>query len=284
MRVLLIGANGMLGKDIVQEWRDDELILATSRDADIRNYKEVEPLIARSKPDWIVLTAAFTDVDGSERDPEAAFAVNSAGTENVARLAKQFGAKLLYVSTDYVFDGSGTRPYQPEDPIAPINVYGESKARGEKAVHNNLSDWCIVRTSWLFGASGSSFPEKILRAAETKPELSVVADQVGSPTFTRDLAVAIRALVHADARGIINVTNAGTCSWFEFAKEILRQAGKDSIVVKPIGTAQAARAARRPAYSVLSPDALHALGIQVRHWREALTDYLEELRRSGKLA
>ena len=283
MRVLLIGANGMLGKDIVQEWRDDELILATSRDADIRNYDEVERLIARSKPDWIVLTAAFTDVDGSERDSDAAFAVNYAGTKNVAKLAKQFGAKLLYVSTDYVFDGSGTRPYQPDDPIAPINIYGESKARGEKAVQDHLSDWCIVRTSWLFGASGSSFPEKILRAAETRPELSVVADQVGSPTFTRDLAVAIRTLVHADARGIINVTNSGTCSWFEFAKEILRQAGKDSIAVKPIGTAQAARAARRPAYSVLSPDALHALGIHVRHWREALTDYLEELRRLRKL-
>jgi dTDP-4-dehydrorhamnose reductase len=283
MRVLLIGANGMLGKDVVQEWRDDELIAATSRDADIRKPEEVERLILRTKPEWIVLTAAFTDVDGSERDPDAAFAVNSTGTENVARLAKQFGAKLLYISTDYVFDGSGTRPYQPEDPIAPINVYGESKARGEKAVQGHLKDWCIVRTSWIFGASGSSFPEKILRAAETRPELSVVADQVGSPTFTRDLAVAIRALVHANARSIINVTNAGTCSWFEFAKEILRQAGKGGIVVKPIGTAQAARAAKRPAYSVLSPDALNALGIQVRDWREALTHYLKEMRDLGKL-
>src|SRR5882757_3052861 len=217
MRVLVIGANGMLGRDVVQEWRDDELIPATSRDADIRKPEEVKRLIARFNPEWIVLTAAFTDVDGSERDPDAAFAVNSTGTENVARVAKQFGAKLLYISTDYVFDGSGTRPYQPDDPIAPINVYGESKARGEKAVQDNLENWCIARTSWLFGASGSSFPEKILRAAETKPELSVVADQVGSPTFTRDLASAIRALVHADARGIINVTNSGMCSWFEFA-------------------------------------------------------------------
>jgi len=170
MRVLVIGANGMLGRDVVQEWRDDELIPATSRDADIRKPEEVKRLIARFNPEWIVLTAAFTDVDGSERDPDAAFAVNSTGTENVARVAKQFGAKLLYISTDYVFDGSGTRPYQPDDPIAPINVYGESKARGEKAVQDNLENWCIARTSWLFGASGSSFPEKILRAAETKPE------------------------------------------------------------------------------------------------------------------
>jgi dTDP-4-dehydrorhamnose reductase len=282
MRVLLIGANGMLGKDIVQEWKDDELIPATSRDADIRNYEQVERLITATRPEWIVLTAAYTDVDGSERDPEGAFAVNGKGTENVAVVAEKYGAKVLYISTDYVFDGKGTRPYEPADPIAPINVYGESKARGEQAIQAGLRDWCIVRTSWLFGASGSSFPEKILRAAETRPELSVVSDQVGSPTYTRDLAAAIRGLVHADARGFVNVTNSGTCSWFEFAQEILRQAGKNN-PVKPIDTVQAARAAKRPAYSVLSPTALHALGITVRHWREALPPYLAELRKIGKL-
>jgi len=282
MRVLLIGANGMLGKDIVQEWQDDELIPATSRDADIRNYEQVERLITASRPEWIVLAAAYTDVDGSERDPEAAFAVNGKGTENVAGVAQKYGAKVLYISTDYVFDGQGKRPYEPADPLAPINVYGESKARGEQAIQASLRDWCIVRTSWLFGASGSSFPEKILRAAETRPELSVVSDQVGSPTYTRDLAVAIHGLVHADARGFVNVTNSGTCSWFEFAQEILRQAGKNNPVI-PIDTVQAARAAKRPAYSVLSPAALHTFGITVRHWREALPPYLAELRKMGKL-
>ena len=282
MRVLLIGANGMLGKDIVQEWKDDELIPATSRDADIRDFEQVERLVTATRPEWIVLTAAYTDVDGSERDPEGAFAVNGKGTENVAVVAEKYGAKVLYTSTDYVFDGKGTRPYEPGDPIAPINVYGESKARGEQAIQAGLRDWCIVRTSWLFGASGSSFPEKILRAAETRPELSVVSDQVGSPTYTRDLAAAIRSLVHADARGFVSVTNSGTCSWFEFAKEILHQAGKNN-AVKPIDTVQAARAAKRPAYSVLSPAALHALGITVRHWREALPPYLAELRTNGKL-
>jgi dTDP-4-dehydrorhamnose reductase len=282
MRVLLIGANGMLGKDIVQEWKDDELIPATSRDADIRDFEQVERLVTATRPEWIVLTAAYTDVDGSERDPEGAFAVNGKGTENVAVVAEKYGAKVLYTSTDYVFDGKGTRPYEPADTIAPINVYGASKARGEQAIQAGLRDWCIVRTSWLFGASGSSFPEKILRAAETRPELSVVSDQVGSPTYTRDLAAAIRSLVHADARGFVSVTNSGTCSWFEFAKEILHQAGKNN-AVKPIDTVQAARAAKRPAYSVLSPAALHALGITVRHWREALPPYLAELRTNGKL-
>ena len=282
MRVLLIGANGMLGKDIVQEWTGDELIPATSRDADIRNPEEVERLIAAMRPEWILLTAAYTDVDGSERDPDAAFAVNHKGTENVARSAARYGAKVLYVSTDYVFDGEGTRPYEPDDPLGPIGVYGASKAAGEKAIQEHLQNWCIVRTSWLFGASGQCFPEKILRAAETRPELSVVSDQTGSPTFTRDLARAMQSLVRADARGFISVTNAGTCSWFEFATEILRQAGKQN-PVKPIDTVQAARAAKRPAYSVLSPAALHALGIEVRHWREALPPYLEELRQMGKL-
>jgi dTDP-4-dehydrorhamnose reductase len=282
MRILLIGANGMLGKDIVQEWKDDELIPATLQDADIRSYEQVERLITATRPEWIVLTAAYTDVDGSERDPEAAFAVNGKGTEHVANVAQKYGAKVLYISTDYVFDGQGTRPYEPADPIAPINVYGESKARGEQALQASLRDWCIVRTSWLFGASGSSFPEKILRAAETRPELSVVSDQVGSPTYTRDLAAAIRALVRADARGFVSVTNSGTCSWFEFAQEILRQAGKNNSV-KPIDTVQAARAAKRPAYSVLSSAALHALGITVRHWRDALPPYLAELRKMGKL-
>jgi dTDP-4-dehydrorhamnose reductase len=282
MRVLLIGANGMLGKDVLQEWTGDNLIPATSRDADIRDPEQVEKLIADTRPDGILLTAAYTDVDGSERDPDAAFAVNQKGTENVARSARKYGAKLMYISTDYVFDGSGTRPYEPNDPIGPIGAYGASKAAGEKAIQDNLQDWCIVRTSWLFGASGQSFPEKILRAAETRPELSVVSDQVGSPTFTRDLARAMHSLVHADARGFVSVTNSGMCSWFEFAKEILRQAGKSN-PVKPIDTVQAARAAKRPAYSVLSPAELHALGIKVRHWKEAIPPYLEELRQLGKL-
>lgn len=283
MRVLLIGANGMLGKDLVREWKSDELIPATSQDADIRSYEEVERLITGTRPDWVLLAAAYTDVDGSERDPNAAFAVNASGTENVAKLVGKYGGKLLYMSTDYVFDGRGTRPYEPDDAVAPINVYGESKARGERAVQDHLKEWCIVRTSWLFGAHGASFPEKILRAAETRPELSVVADQVGSPTYTRDLAAAICSLVHADARGMVSITNAGTCSWFEFALEILRQAGKSAIPVKPIDTVQAARAAKRPAYSVLSPAVLHALGIDVRHWHAALADYLDELRQMGKL-
>ncbi|GAC1661095.1 MAG: dTDP-4-dehydrorhamnose reductase [Candidatus Acidiferrum sp.] len=284
MRILIMGATGMLGTDLVQQWTGDEIVPAGSRDADIRDLQQVRSLIARARPDWIVLSAAYTDVDGSERNAEQAFAVNAGGTENVARAAQECGAGVLYVSTDYVFDGTATRPYEPTDPIAPINIYGHSKAEGEKALQLHLEHWCIARTSWLFGASGVCFPMKILKAAETRPELSVVTDQIGSPTFTRDLADAIRALVRAKATGIVNATNAGACSWFDFAREILRQAGKNAVTVLPIDTVRSARAARRPAYSVLSPSSLTAWGITMRPWQKAVGAYLAELARSGSVA
>jgi len=283
MRVLIIGARGMLGTDLLKEWETDELIPASSRDADIRVAEQVHSLLARTRPEWTVLTAAYTDVDGSEGNTENAFAVNASGTENVARAAKKVGSRLFFVSTDYLFDGTSTRPYEPDDPIAPLNVYGQSKAAGEKAIREHHPDWCIARTSWLFGAARACFPEKILRAAEARPELTVVADQVGSPTFTRDLARMIRDLVRMDARGTLNVTNAGSCSWFEFAQETLRQAGRGSVRVSPITTAEARRPARRPSYSVLSPASLNALGLGMRPWRDALRAYLKELREMGNL-
>jgi dTDP-4-dehydrorhamnose reductase len=284
MRVLVLGAGGMLGTDLLQEWKSDELIPARSSDADIRDFSQIESLIGRTRPDWIVLAAAYTDVDGSERNPELARAVNAKGTENVARAAQEQGARLFYISTDYVFDGLAKAPYEPDDPIAPLNVYGRSKAEGEMAVRKLHSNWCIARTSWLFGASGPSFPEKILRASETRSELTVVSDQVGSPTFTRDLAGAIRNLVHMDARGTLNVTNEGSCSWFEFAREILRQAGRNSVRVLPITSAEASRLANRPAYSVLSSRSLQANGLRMRNWSEALEAYLQELRHLGRLS
>jgi dTDP-4-dehydrorhamnose reductase len=284
MRLLVLGARGMLGTDMLQDWRSDEVIAADSKEADIRDLEQVRALVSKARPNWIVLTAAYTDVDGSEKNPDLAFAVNGTGTENVARVASEFSSRLFYVSTDYVFDGSSTRPYETDDPIHPLNVYGASKAAGEKAVESFAREWCIGRTSWLFGASGPSFPEKILRAAETRPELAVVSDQVGSPTFTRDLSAAILQLIHSEARGIVHITNSGTCSWFEFAREVLHQAGHDSIRVLPVTTAEFPRPARRPAYSVLSPTSLSAYGISVRHWEEAVSAYLKDLRLVGKLS
>ena len=266
----------MLGTDLLDEWQSAELIAADSAEADLRDRSQVEKLILSVRPEWIILSAAYTDVDGCEQNPELAFAVNASGVENVARAAQLIPARVFLLSTDYVFDGKGTRPYETTDPIAPLNVYGASKAAGETALAKSEVAWCIGRTSWLFGVHGPSFPEKILRAAKTRPEISVVNDQVGSPTYTRDLARAIRDLVLRDARGIVHITNEGICSWFDFAREILAQSGRVSIPVLPISTDQAARPARRPNYSVLSPASLHAFGIRTRPWQEALRSFLKE--------
>ena len=276
MRILVLGARGMLGTDILKEWQSDELIPAGSAEADLRHFDEVERLVRKVRPDWIIVSAAYTDVDGCERNPELAFAVNAAGVENVARAARDTSAKIFLVSTDYVFDGKSNRPYETTDPVAPLNVYGASKAAGEEALRKNCPDWCVGRTSWLFGVNGPSFPEKIIRASETRPELSVVNDQIGSPTYTRDLAGAIRDLVRKDARGMVHITNEGTCSWFDFAREILSQCGRASVPVLPIATAQSARPARRPNFSVLSPASLHAYGIRLRPWQQALQAFLQE--------
>jgi dTDP-4-dehydrorhamnose reductase len=282
MRILIIGSSGMLGSDIVEQWTDDEVIPAASSDVDIRDIGQLRQFIAQANPDWVVLAAAYTDVDGSERNPEQAFAVNGGGTRNVARIAQELGRKLFYVSTDYVFDGTSRRPYEPDDLIHPLNVYGASKAVGENAVREESKHWLIARTSWLFGAFRASFPEKILRASARQPQIKVVADQIGSPTFTRDLATAIRELVHSDARGILHITNSGSCSWFEFAKQVLLKAGRKTPVL-PITTAESGRLAKRPAYSVLSPASLTVHGIRLRSWQEAVDAYLADLRQKGKM-
>jgi dTDP-4-dehydrorhamnose reductase len=282
MRILIIGSNGLLGSDLVEDWRGDVIIPATSRDADICEPEQVRRLVARERPDWIILTAAYTDVDGSERNPDLAFAANRDGTKNVSVVARELGAKICYLSTDYVFDGAADRPYEPDDVARPLNVYGASKSAGERAVQEEARCWLIIRTSWLFGAARVSFPEKILVAADSLFELKVVNDQIGSPTYTKDLATAIRELVRSDAHGILNITNSGTCSWFEFAKETLHRAGRSAIIF-PITSDQAGRLATRPAYSVLSPKALASYGIALRSWQDALQAYLVDLRQKGKL-
>src|SRR5215469_2954939 len=281
MRILIIGSSGLLGSDLVEQWSDDEVISADLGDVDIRDIGLVRQFITQTRPDWVVLAAAYTDVDGSERNADQAFAVNGEGTRNVARIAKELGRKLLYVSTDYVFDGISRRPYEPDDPVHPLNVYGASKAAGENAIREESTHWLIARTSWLFGASRASFPEKILRAASCQRQIKVVADQIGSPTFTRDLATAIRDLVRSDAQGILHITNSGSCSWFDFAKEVLLKAGPKTPIL-PITTAEADRLAKRPTYSVLSPVSLAVHGITLRSWQEAVDAYLAELRQKGK--
>jgi len=275
MKVTLFGATGLLGKTLMREWRGDELTAFGQPGADIRDARQVQRAVQQVCPEWIILAAAYTDVDGCESNQELAFAVNRDGAVNVANVAKQVGAKLLFLSTDYVFDGKKTSPYETDDPRNPQSVYGRSKAEGEIGLLELIPACCVVRTSWLFGTGGKCFPDTILRLAASRPSLDVVNDQRGSPTYVVDLARAIMQLCRKNASGIVHVTNAGECTWFEFAREIVRSAGL-STGVQPVSSQQMARPAPRPAYSVLSPKSLHSFVIEMPHWQDALRRYLVE--------
>ncbi len=275
MKVTILGGTGLLGKTLMREWRNDELTALGKSDVDIRDAQQVQKVIKQARPEWIVLAAAYTDVDGCEGNPELAFGINRDGAVNVATVAKQVGAKLLFLSTDYVFDGKKTSPYETTDPRNPQSVYGRSKAEAEVRLLEVMPDCCVVRTSWLFGTGGKCFPDTILKLAASRPALDVVNDQRGSPTYVVDLARAIMQLCRKDANGIVHVTNAGECTWFEFAREIVRRAGL-STVVRPVSSEQMARPAPRPAYSVLSPKSLHSFGIEMPLWQDALRRYLAE--------
>lgn len=276
MRVTLFGATGLLGQDLVHVLRGEQLTALSSQDADLRDRVRVNRIVSDSQPDWIILSSAYTDVDGCESNREHALAVNCEGAVHVAQAARQVKARLLFLSTDYVFDGTKGAPYETDDPRNPINVYGQTKARAEVRLLDLLPEVCIVRTSWLFGRGGKCFPATILKLGSTRPEIFVVNDQRGSPTFTFDLASALVALCRNQASGIVHATNRGDCTWYEFAQEIVRQAGLPA-GVRPVTTAEFPRAARRPAYSVLSPKSLHAYGIQMQDWKNALRRYLADV-------
>jgi len=280
MRVTIFGATGLLGKALVAEWNGDEIIGLGSNDADIRDPEQVRRALENARPDWIVLAAAYTNVDGCESNRELAFAVNCQGAVNVAQSARQVGARLLFLSTDYVFDGTKTSPYETGDPRAPRSVYGHSKAEAEVQLLRILPECCIVRTSWLFGVGGKCFPDTILKLAASRPELEVVNDQRGSPTYARDLANAIIQLCRKNAEGIVHVTDGGDCTWFEFAREIIAIAGL-STSVRPTSSDKFVRPAERPKYSVLSARSLNALGIEMAPWQDALRRYMEERKYHG---
>jgi dTDP-4-dehydrorhamnose reductase len=275
MKVMIIGATGLLGKPLMRQWTGVEMMGTGSRDLDIRDAAQVREQIEGNRPDWIVLAAAYTDVDGCEKNSDMAFAVNRDGAVNVAGAAKSAGAKLLFVSSDYVFDGAKTAPYEINDARNPRSVYGRSKAEAELRLLEILPDVCIVRTSWLYGVGGKCFPDTILKLAATRPALDVVNDQRGSPTYTVDLAKAIIELCGNDARGIVHACNAGDCTWFDFAREIVKDAGLNT-QVRPVSSAQMARPAPRPAYSVLSATSLHRYGIEMPQWKDAWRRYLSE--------
>lgn len=275
MRVLVFGATGMLGKALMRHWTEDEVIGLGSADADIRKPEQVRSAVQRANPNWIVLAAAYTDVDGCELNPTLAASVNTQGAVHVAQAAREFDARLLFISTDYVFDGSKGSPYEAGDKRRPINAYGKSKADAEEKILAVLPDCCIVRTSWLFGPGGKCFPDTILNLAATRPEIEVVNDQRGSPTYTVDLAGAIMQICQLNAKGIVHCTNSGDCTWYEFAQEILRESGSITRV-RPTTSDRFVRPAVRPKYSVLSSATLNSCGISLRNWKETIPAYLQQ--------
>ena len=275
MRITIFGATGLLGKALVREWQGDDVTALGSADADIRSEGQVQSAVARHRPEWIVLAAAYTDVDGCESHRDLAFATNREGAVHVGQAAARSGSRLLFLSSDYVFSGRKTTPYEIGDPLAPQSVYGQSKAEAEKRIREILPAACILRTSWLFGVGGKCFPEAIVKLTASRKELEVVNDQRGSPTYTLDLARAIIQLCRLGASGTVHATNRGECTWFEFATEIVR-CTKLPARVRPTTSDQFVRPAKRPAYSVLSSSSLQPYGIVMPSWQDGLRRYLIE--------
>jgi dTDP-4-dehydrorhamnose reductase len=275
MRVMILGASGLLGQSLMREWIGDAVIGLSSREVDIRDEGKVRETLESIRPDWIVLAAAYTNVDGCESNQELALSVNRDGAAHVAKAASAVGARLLFVSSDYVFDGTKTSPYETDDKRNPLSVYGRSKAEAELRLQELMPGCAIARTSWLFGAGGKCFPDTILKLAAARPTLDVVNDQRGCPTYSVDLARAIVQLCRKDAKGIVHVTNAGSCTWFEFAREIVEQS-RLATEVRPITTDQMPRPAQRPAYSTLSSASLARFGLTMPSWQDAVARYLRE--------
>lgn len=277
-RILVIGAKGMLGRDLVEVlsgYPDWEVLAWDIDEIDIREEEGTIAKIESARPETVINLAAYTDVDACEKDQEKAFAINAAGMRHVALGALKCSAKIVYLSTDYVFDGKKKEPYLEDDPPRPIGIYGLSKLKGEQHALDLVKDALIVRTQWLYGRHGKNFIVSILRQAREKKALSIVDDQVGSPTYTVDLAKAIAVLIQHDARGIYHVANGDLCTWYVFGLAILKLSGMTDVSVIPISSKELGRPAPRPSYSVLNTEKLkRETGINMRSWSEALEDYL----------
>jgi len=276
-KVLITGANGQLGKELVELFTEKGFeVYGFGRDKmDITNEVQVQEMISTLKPNIVLHSAAHTQVDLAESEPEQAFLINAYGTRNVAVAAEEVGAKLVYVSTDYVFDGTNDEPYNEFSPTSPLGVYGKSKLAGEQFVRDLHSKFFIVRTSWVYGKHGANFVKTMLKLGKEREELSVVGDQRGCPTYTLDLANAILELVDTQKYGVYHVSNSGSCSWYEFAKEIFK-ISKMEVQVKPCTTADFPRPAARPANSVFEHMSIKLNNFSsIRHWREALNSFLK---------
>lgn len=275
MNILITGSNGMLGHDLIEVLKDNhELLLTTSKTLDITDGDSVMDFIVNSNPDIVINSAAYTDVDGCESNPDLAYNVNGEGVKNLALACREVDCPLVHISTDYVFNGQNDRPWVEDDEIGPISIYGKSKLKGEEHIKEILEKYFIVRTAWLYGVNGRNFPRTMLELAQNHSEITVVYDEVGTPTYTPDLAKGISELIETDYYGTYHLTNSGNCSWCEFARYIFEVADVDVNVI-PVTSSEFARPAPRPSYSVLENRNWVENGFEpLRNYKEAIKEYI----------
>ena len=279
MKVLVTGYNGQLGFDVIKELEIRHIACkgADMADFDITDTEATEKFIKEYAPDCVVHCAAYTAVDKAEDDEDTCYRVNTLGSESIAKVCGEIGAKMVYVSTDYVYGGVGNEPFEVTDGTNPCNVYGKTKLQGEEAVKKHCDKHFIVRTSWVFGINGGNFVKTMLRLGDTHPQLSVVCDQVGSPTYTPDLARLICDMIETEKYGTYHGTNENYCSWAEFAEEIMKLGGK-ATVINPVTTAEYGAKAQRPLNSRLSKKCLDDAGFErLPTWQNALKRFIKEL-------
>jgi len=279
IKVLVTGVNGQLGYDVVKRLNELEIevIGASRNEFDIADKEQTQNYILKSKPDVIVHCAAYTAVDKAEDEKEKCYVVNVEGTRNIAEACKKLDAKMVYISTDYVFDGQGIEPQSESKATNPVNYYGQSKEEGEQIVRELLEKYFIVRTSWVYGENDSNFVKTMLRLAHVKDEINVVNDQIGAPTYTKDLAVLVCNMIQTTKYGTYHGVNEGYCSWYEFALAIFEKAGIN-INVNPVPTSEYPTKAKRPLNSRLSKDNLEKNDFEnLPQWEDALGRYLKEI-------
>lgn len=277
--ILVTGITGQLGYDVAKELerRGENFIGTTRKELDLSKPEEVKNFIIEKKPSTVIHCAAYTAVDKAEEEAELALTVNGLATRKIAEACREVGAKMLYVSTDYVFGGDGETPYEISDEKAPQNIYGKSKLLGEDSVIALLREYFIVRISWVFGSNGKNFVKTMLNFDKRRKKISVVDDQVGSPTYTADVAPLLVDMIQSDKYGIYHATNEGFCSWAEFAEEIFKQAGRE-ITVEKIPTSDYPTPAKRPFNSRLSKKTLDEAGFnRLPSWQDAVTRFLKEI-------
>ena len=279
MKILVLGHMGMLGTDIIGKLSASHDVIGKDiDDFDITDKQDCRRVIVESDAEIVINAAAYTNVDDCEDNQETCFAVNAEGVKNVVRSCTEQGIKIVHFSTDYVFDGTRNTPYTEDFPYNPINVYGQSKLQGELYLKEYSNNYILIRTAWLYGRNGKNFVDTIIDKAHIERSLQVVDDQIGSPTYTVDLASAVKVLIEGNHTGIFHVTNRGTCSWYEFALKILEYADVKNVEVKPVTYDTFPRKALRPHYSVLSFKKFsHATQRTMRYWQIALKDYINRI-------